>query len=115
MSRVDLGSTAYRELLPDPRLRPFVDRFWTSVAPAGAPARRILPDGCIDVLIDLAGGGRALGVGTMTRASLFDPGGPVRIAAVRFRPGGAVPFLRVPAIELTDRTVPCDDLGVRWL
>ena len=115
MSRLEPGSTSYRELLPDPRLRPFVDRFWISVAPAGAPARHILPDGCIDVLIDLAGGGRPLAVGTMTRASLFHPGAPVRIAAVRFRPGGAVPFLRVPAGELTDRTVPCDDLGARWL
>jgi AraC-like DNA-binding protein len=51
----------------------------------------------------------------MTRASVFDPREPVSIAAVRFRPGGAVPFLRVPAAELTDRTVPCDDIGARWL
>jgi AraC-like DNA-binding protein len=107
--------TSYRELLPHPSLRPFVDRFWISSLPAGAPPRRILPDGCIDVLIDLARGGRALAVGTMTRASVFAPRAPVRIAAVRFRPGGAVPFLRVPAEELTDRTLPCADIGARWL
>jgi AraC-like DNA-binding protein len=115
MSLLDPGLTSYRELLPHPLLRPFVDRFWISSAEAGAPARRILPDGCIDVLVDLARGGRALAVGTMTRASVFDPRAPVRIAAVRFRPGGAVPFLRVPAEELTDRTLPCAEIGARWL
>jgi AraC-like DNA-binding protein len=107
-------STRYRELVPHPALRPFVDRFWVSVEEA-APARRILPDGCIDVLVDLARGGRALVVGPMTRAMVFEPRAPVTIAAVRFRPAAAAPFLRLAARELTDRTVACDDIGVRWL
>lgn len=109
------ANARYRELVPHPALRPFVDRFWISVDDAAPPARRILPDGCIDVLVDLAAQGRALVVGTMTSASVFAPRGPVRIAAVRFRPAGAVPFLGVAARALTDGTFTCDELGARWL
>jgi AraC-like DNA-binding protein len=51
----------------------------------------------------------------MTRAVVFERGGRARIAAVRFRPGGAAPFLGVPAEDLTDRVVDTADLGLRWL
>jgi uncharacterized protein DUF6597 len=40
----------YRELVPHRALRPFVDRLWTDGA-VGAEPRRIVPDGCIDLLI----------------------------------------------------------------
>jgi AraC-like DNA-binding protein len=109
----------YRELAPPPALRPYVDRFWLRVpgdeAGAGdatAPAR-ILPDGCIDVLVD-ADTGAARVVGTMTRA-VVHAGTASRLAAVRFRPGGAHPFLRVGSAELTDRVVDVASLGARWL
>jgi AraC-like DNA-binding protein len=109
------ANARYRELVPHPALRPFVDRFWISVDDAAPPARRILPDGCIDVLVDLGAQGPALVVGTMTSASVFAPRGPVRIAAVRFRPAGALPVLGVAARELTDGTFTCDEIGARWL
>lgn len=105
----------YSELLPPPALRPYVDRFWLRRAGAGVAAgpSRILPDGCIDVLID-ATTGAARVVGTMTRAVLYDaPAG--QLAAVRFRPGGAHPFLRLPSAELTDRVEDVRALGARWL
>jgi AraC-like DNA-binding protein len=105
----------YRELSPHPALRPFVDRFWVSSAESAPGPRCILPDGCIDLLIDLNRGAHATAVGTMTRATTFDPRAPVRIVAVRFRPGGAVPFLAVPADQLTDRVIACAELGLRWL
>ncbi len=110
---------AYRELLPHPALQPFVDRFWILSAAAGAGPRRILPDGCIDVILDVDPGGDGFGqataVGTMTRAMLFHPRTRVRSAAVRFRPGGAAPFLRLPAHALTDRVVEAGDADARWL
>jgi AraC-like DNA-binding protein len=108
----------YRELLPHVALRPVVDRYWVrtpDAEPAAADgAARILPDGCIDVLIDVPTG-EARVVGTMTRAVLYVGGASASIAAVRFKPGGAGAFLRVPAHELTDRVVPAADLGLRWL
>jgi AraC-like DNA-binding protein len=110
---------AYRELLPHPALRPFVDRFWILTAAAGDEPRRILPDGCIDVIVnvepDSDGFGQMVAVGTMTRAILFRPRTRVCSAAVRFRPGGAAPFLRLPADELTDRVVGAADAGARWI
>jgi AraC-like DNA-binding protein len=46
---------------------------------------------------------------------VFEPREPIRMVAVRFRPGGAIPFLRASADELTDRFVDAPDLGIRWL
>jgi AraC-like DNA-binding protein len=110
---------AYCEILPHPALRPFVDRFWILTAAAGAEPRRILPDGCIDVIVDVDpesdGFGRAAAVGTMTRALVFQPPERVRSAAVRFRPGGAAPLLRLSADELTDHVVDAGDVSARWI
>jgi AraC-like DNA-binding protein len=105
----------FEEAEPAPALRPFVDRLWrrstTSNEGAGV---RILPDGCIDLIVDLAIGG-VVAVGTMTRAVLYRPRGPSQLVAVRFRPGGAAPFLNVTADELTDRRVDAADAGCGWL
>jgi AraC-like DNA-binding protein len=105
----------FEEAEPAPALRPFVDRLWRrSTATNEGPGVRILPDGCIDLIVDLETGG-AVAVGTMTRAVLYRPRGPVQLVAVRFRPGGAAPFLNVTADELTDRRVDAADAGCGWL
>jgi AraC-like DNA-binding protein len=111
---------AYREVEPHPALQPFVDRLWMRDGLAGpgggesAETARILPDGCIDLLLSLDGG-PGVAVGTMTRASEVEVRPGHRVVAVRFRPAGAAPFLRVAAHELTDRRVRLDDLGLPWL
>jgi AraC-like DNA-binding protein len=113
---------SYRELLPHSALRPYVDRFWlrdpaalgaAALEPAVPPVR-VLPDGCIDVLVDVPSGAARV-VGTMTHAVTYDGGSSAPLAAVRFRPGGARPFLRVPAVELTDRVIAAHDLAAGWL
>lgn len=103
---------AYRELVPHPALRPFVDRLWARQGEGQAEVVRVLPDGCIDLLV---AGGRCFVVGAMTRALIHREARDGWCVAVRFRPGGAVPFLRVMAEELTDRRVDGADLGLRWL
>jgi AraC-like DNA-binding protein len=110
----------YRETIPVPALRPFVDRFWTRTreptSAAGNPEATplesswILPDGCMDVIVRMDGGGEARLVGAMTRAERVAPLGAAQLAAVRFRPGGAAASLQLDADELTDRTVPLDEL-----
>lgn len=83
-------------------MQPYVDCYWTSPARAGH-AHRVLPDGCIDFLWSLDGrGASGKVVGTMTRATVFEPKESLRIAAVRFKPGGAAAFLGFPANEVTD-------------
>jgi len=117
---VPLPATAeYAEYAPAAALRAYVACYWTRRARSagGARGHRVLPDGCIDILLELGGpaGGEpaALGVvGTMTRALVVSPEQhPAAFLGVRFRPGGAHPFLAVPAAELTDRRV---ELGDVW-
>ncbi len=75
-----------------------------------AAGYRVLPDGCIDVIVHLVGNPRVEVVGAMTRA-LVVPDGASDIVAVRFRPGAARVFFAVPADALTDARVPAGELG----
>lgn len=108
---------SYLERSPHSLLRPYVDRFWwraPSNCSTSEDTARILPDGCSDVLVDLARGG-AFVVGAMTRATLVPNTPSLSLAAVRFRPGAAVHFLGVPADELTDVRIPVEELKAPWL
>lgn len=106
----------YREHPPGDALAPYVECIWTLRDPAGAPVR-VVPDGCLDVILDLgptpvrrAGGLRRYAVGAMTRAVVYRPPGPVDLVGVRFRPGAARPFLGSPAATLTDVVAPLEEL-----
>jgi AraC-like DNA-binding protein len=116
------AARVYTEHAPSAVLQPFVQCYWTrepGPVPPAAPAvpahHRVLPDGCIDIVL---GFGSAHGgvpdsvqvVGTMTRALLVDAVADESFIGVRFRPAKAAAFLRLPASELTDRRVPLDDL-----
>ena len=113
---------SYCEYPPSETLRPFVECFWTrdpgvGREPSSPSVHRVLPDGCIDVVLGFSGQAdepeSAMAVGTMTRALVLEPGAsPECFVGVRFRPGKAAAFLSVPANELTDLRVPLDEL---WL
>jgi AraC-like DNA-binding protein len=112
--------TVYREHTVPADLAPRVAAIWTlRGAPAGAEeVHRILPDGCIDLIFhlgDVPSGSsardprpRAVVVGAMRHASRVSVGGSMDTLGVRFRPGGAAAFLRLPAREVTDASVPLD-------
>lgn len=102
---------SYIETRPCAALAPYVQCFWGMTARASAPLpHRVLPDGCIDILMDLGSGGgrearpssRLRVVGAMQRAAVVPLSGEVCSVGIRFRPGGAHPFLRLPVHELTD-------------
>jgi AraC-like DNA-binding protein len=132
---------SYRERPPHPALRAHVDRLWWRVTDgardpvnltsrtassaatmASAPSSPstaanpalILPDGCIDVLINLSTGVARV-VGTMTRAVAYSASPLTSLAAVRFMPGAAASFFRCSADELTDRELHVEELGLDWL
>lgn len=100
----------YRERQPpSAALRPYVACVWTRHArPSGTT--RVLPDGCIDLLFDLVEA-RSKVVGAMTRPLVVVENGASRWLGVRFRPGGAFPFLRFNLGETTDSS---RDLGLVW-
>lgn len=104
----------YRERPPCPPLRPLVACYWAldGDAAAAAPPRRVLPDGCADLLLDRRSGA-ARWIGTMTRAVEVAVQARVDLLGVRFRPGGLHAFLGAPLRPLADRAIDLDDLAAR--
>ena len=122
----------YREIKPSPSLRPFVECFWTleggtsegrtsaGGGSAAAAPERILPDGCVELILNFGDRffqhvegkpqlqPRNFVVGQMTGPILISPSGSVELLSIRFQPGGTRPFFSEPAHELTDTVV---DLG----
>lgn len=99
----------YREIAPSPRLAPWVECFWTRGDEPPAGRVRVLPDGCADLVFELRNGA-ALAVGTMTRPLVFESHEPAEYLGVRFRPGRAAAFLRIPLAEITDARVSLREL-----
>jgi len=98
-----------QEYLPPAPLAPFVECFWLRSKPdpgaSGTAAHRILPDGCLDIVFSPRG---AVVVGAMTRPLLVPAREASPLLGVRFRPGMATAFLKVPAAELTDGRAPLE-------
>jgi AraC-like DNA-binding protein len=109
MTRI-LSPMPYREIAPSDALAAWVDCFWTSRDDEGTGEHRVLPDGCADLIFDLHEG-EGLAVGTMTRPLLVPERPNTELFGVRFRPGRAAAFLRIPLAEITDARVP---LGNLW-
>ena len=110
----------YQEFRPAVSLAKYVKCFWVlEGAAADSPDQeRILPDGCTEIVFQLADPFKqynsdgavecqppAMLVGQMRRHLLIQPTGKVRVLGVRFWPGGAYPFLRLPQYEIADRVV----------
>lgn len=115
----------YRAYAPPPELRPFVRAIWTLEGDDPAPAAdRIFPDGCMEIVVHLGtpfsawdDDGReraqpaAFVVGQMTEALRVRPSRRAAVVGVRFHPGGAWPFLRLPQHELYGRRPELAELG----
>ena len=116
----------YRELSPAPALRSYVRCYWTLRADATGDAspQRVLPDGCVEIIINLgarfirhdeSGGTEGqpleLVVGPTTRHMTIAPSGAIRLVGVRFAPGGAVPFLSVAPQEVRDAAPSLADVA----
>lgn len=108
----------YVEHPAPPALREYVECLWTRGPVADRDATGVvLPDGCIDVVLGYTGSTPGapptvgLAVGTMTRPLSLRAAEPQTFVGVRFWPGRALPFLGVPASEITDLRV---DIGEVW-
>src|SRR5262245_40042847 len=103
---------SYREITPHPALQSRVECYW--IARGASPAFRVLPDGCVDFLFDAGGGGSARLVGAMTQPVEVAAAASRDVVAVRFRPGGAVPFVDAPLDRFTDDAVDLCRIGGAW-
>lgn len=95
-----------RELPPSAQLTDWVDAYWHRPA-ADAASHRVLPDGCADLLVDIATGALSI-VGAMTVPVVIHGAQP-EMLGIRFKPGRAAALLRMPLHELTDLRVDCVD------
>jgi AraC-like DNA-binding protein len=108
---------AYTEHVPPAPLREHVECIWTRGTPSMPDEHHhVLPDGCIDLVFSYstpavgAPPSTALAVGTMTRPLVVGGREASAYVGVRFWPGRALPFVGVPAAELTDLRVEIADL-----
>ena len=109
---------AYQEYAPPLSLAPFVECFWSRGGSRGAETQprshRVLPDGCVDIIVPFGErgieGGQGLAVGAMTRPVLFTDDSTTVYLAARFKPGIAGMIFGIPADELTDERIPLAEL-----
>jgi AraC-like DNA-binding protein len=103
----------YIEIPAPPSLEDFVECFWTrDITPSEATGRthRVLPDGCVDFIVEIGSNPYLIAVGTMTRPLLLEGRAPHEFIGVRFKPGRAYTMLGIPAEELTDDRVPLSEI-----
>ena len=117
-----MSAVVYTEAPPAASLAGVVRCYWSidGVLPSGVTvANRVLPDGCMDVIFNLAdapsGGIGTLPepgyvVGAMLEAFVVGLRGRVDVIGVRFQPGAAGAYLGVPATELTARSVGLSEI-----
>ena len=88
-----------------------------------APPERVLPDGCSEIVFNLADRFQKLSelgaietqattiISGQLRSPIFiSPTGRVRLFGIRFQPFGAANYLGIPMSELTDQVLPLESL-----
>ena len=115
----------YREHKPTPALRDHVECIWfvtSDTEQAQFTPERVLPDGCLEWIFHLgAPFDRLLPAGNwerqprslLTRFLLLQPLGQPAVMGVRFRPSSVYRLLSFPLAEITDQTIPTEDIWER--
>ncbi|MFC1958611.1 DUF6597 domain-containing transcriptional factor, partial [Chloroflexota bacterium] len=109
----------YEEYAPKSFLFDYLECYWGIqgfVRKEETEITSIFPDGCVDIIINLGDPMYRLGVaknllpskyvvGAMSKPIAVELTGKVKIVGMRFKPGGAYPFLETPIKKLTDKTI----------
>lgn len=114
--------------IPQPPLSSFVDLFWfyDGYSPGPHKKERLMPDGSIELVINLKENQAriydgenldkcerlpgTLVCGPHSSFFVIDTAQQVSVIGIHFKPGGAFPFLKLPAIELQNLHVSLEDL-----
>src|SRR5688572_4114037 len=117
----------YRHRVPRPPLDSFVESIWVyQNDPRPNALERVLPTGAAQLIVNLkedqtrlydsdsphrcvATSGSVLS-GVQSRFQIIDTSEQEYVAGVAFKPGGTVPFMRVPAHETRNLDVPLEAL-----
>jgi len=120
----------YRQYNPPPPLTSFVECFWYAEGFEGTHQReRLLPNGESSIIFDLREQpvrifdaletgkfvtyAPAIFAGARTDCFVIETSQQERVIGVQFRPGGAFPFLAMPASEVSNATFSLDDIWPR--
>lgn len=98
----------YKEYLPSKELRPYIACYWESnrennYDTINSQPKKVVPDGCVDIIFDANGlnaGFKGEIVGAMDKVLILSQDGNVRNFGVRFFPGCAHMFIKIPLIEI---------------
>jgi AraC-like DNA-binding protein len=99
----------YEEHAPAKALQRVVACYWTLTAVPGHTTHRVLPDGCLDILVDLSSG-RAEVVGVMTKAIVSAQRRGLDLLGVRFQPGEAPSFFGLVGRDTRDIQLALPDV-----
>ena len=100
--------TVYREIPPAPALARYISCFWTFRTTADEHEGLVVPDGCIDLIVDRSPSSPRVVVVGATKRPIVNR--RKELVGVRFVPGCASEFLGVPASEVTDARCGLTDL-----
>jgi AraC-like DNA-binding protein len=121
---------SYRFRVPGPPLDSFVASIWVFRSdPLPHTLERIMPTGAAQLIVNLkedrtrlydpenpcryvSNPGSVL-AGARSRFQIIDTSEQEYVAGVAFKPGGTVPFMRMPAHELSEADVPLESLWGR--
>jgi AraC-like DNA-binding protein len=103
----------YHRYVPAPPLSDFVELLWLFDGYAPGHAReRLLPMGTVELVVNLREDQPDFRdpvlSGPRSEYSILETAHAARVIGVHFRPGGAFPFLGLPAGELHNQDVPLD-------
>lgn len=102
-------ATPAHSRLPRPPLGDYIELLWFAETGAQPHAHeRILPTGSVDLVctLDQHGCARSHVCGAHSAYLQVETSAPFRAIGVRFKPGGAFPFFRLPLGELHNLAVP---------
>ena len=115
---------SHQRHLPRPPLSKFIDNLWLVRGALATPWRNmIFPDGAMEMIFNLGDPQKLCDSRNPRRHTFFkrswisgereasiviEETGVIHLVGVRFKPGGAFPFFRIPISELTDRVVELD-------
>jgi AraC-like DNA-binding protein len=105
----------FRHREPSPPLRDFVELLWLYQGYSPGHAReRLLPSGTVELVVNLRddepGFREPILAGPHSEAFILDTAHAASVIGAHFKPGGAFPFLGMPAAEVHNRTVSLSDL-----
>ncbi len=117
----------YQEFAPGGEASGFVECYWVLEGAEPGSVQRVVPDGRPELIFNLGAPFEAWRdgewhaqaqcflVGQITAPLLLRATAGSHIVGVRLGPAGAAQLLGIPAQELTGRTVPLDELGLKQL